>query len=259
VFSTTYEAKFADFRLFWTAVVGQGEQAAPFIEATTGLIYLRERWYDPSTGTFLNPDSLGYRDSSNLYAFCASDPVNCSDPDGLARRTANGGTNYIGDWGDEYNGGIGFWAITRNTVGNSISDFLMLDAFADASYVAGDSTRSPSERAWAAAKGTGIAVLDLAGGQLLSSAGKAALRVPGVRTLVGSIAASRVGRVLAAEVNPLRWFDDLGEAAARGLNEGLAEAAVELAPKRFSICTSEKLRTCMGSALSLRFFQSCRT
>ena len=42
----------------------------------------RNRWYDPATGTFLSPDPLGYQDSSNLYAFCAGDPVNNSDPTG---------------------------------------------------------------------------------------------------------------------------------------------------------------------------------
>ncbi|MEO8378866.1 MAG: RHS repeat-associated core domain-containing protein, partial [Acidobacteriota bacterium] len=58
-------------------------QALPFAEPATGLVFARERWYDPGTGSFLTPDPLGYWDSSNLYAFCAGDPVNCSDPDGM--------------------------------------------------------------------------------------------------------------------------------------------------------------------------------
>jgi len=60
-----------------------GFKAAPFVEPATGMAYFRARWYDPSTGTFLTPDPIGYRDSSNLYAYCAGDPVNCSDPLGL--------------------------------------------------------------------------------------------------------------------------------------------------------------------------------
>ncbi|MFL6247605.1 MAG: RHS repeat-associated core domain-containing protein [Thermoanaerobaculia bacterium] len=55
----------------------------PLREPATGLIYSRARWYDSSTGTFLSPDPTGYTDSSNLYAFCGDDPVNCSDPSGL--------------------------------------------------------------------------------------------------------------------------------------------------------------------------------
>ncbi|MBW3670192.1 MAG: RHS repeat-associated core domain-containing protein, partial [Acidobacteria bacterium] len=62
---------------------GVDNKAAPFIEPATGLVYLRARWYDPGTGTFLTPDPLGYRDSSNLYAYAAGDPVNRHDPTGL--------------------------------------------------------------------------------------------------------------------------------------------------------------------------------
>jgi RHS repeat-associated protein len=59
-------------------------QALPFVEPMTGLIYARNRWYDPKTGSWLSPDPLGYQDSANLYAFCGGDPVNCSDPTGEA-------------------------------------------------------------------------------------------------------------------------------------------------------------------------------
>lgn len=55
-------------------------QALPFADPMTGLVYARARWYDPVTGSFLSPDPLGYRDSSNLYAFGAGDPVNNRDP-----------------------------------------------------------------------------------------------------------------------------------------------------------------------------------
>ncbi len=32
--------------------------------------------------TFLSPDPAGYRDSANLHANCAGDPINCGDPTG---------------------------------------------------------------------------------------------------------------------------------------------------------------------------------
>jgi RHS repeat-associated protein len=59
-------------------------KAAPFVEPMTGHIYMRGRWYDPRTGTFLTPDPAGYRDSASLYSYCGGDPVNCSDPTGNA-------------------------------------------------------------------------------------------------------------------------------------------------------------------------------
>jgi RHS repeat-associated protein len=62
--------------------MAMGFKAAPFVEAATGLVYLRERWYDASTGTFLTPDPMAYEDSSNLYAGFALDPVNNFDPTG---------------------------------------------------------------------------------------------------------------------------------------------------------------------------------
>ncbi len=59
-------------------------QAQPFTEPLTRHNYVRARWYDPDTGTWLSPDPIGYRDSSNLYAFAGGDPVNCADPTGQA-------------------------------------------------------------------------------------------------------------------------------------------------------------------------------
>jgi RHS repeat-associated protein len=63
-------------------------KAAPFQEPATGLVFMRDRIYDPSTGAFLTPDPEGYLDSSNQYVFCGGDPVNCSDPTG---RMGDGG------------------------------------------------------------------------------------------------------------------------------------------------------------------------
>jgi RHS repeat-associated protein len=232
-----------------------GFKAAPFVEAGTGLVNLRERWLEQSTGTFLGPDRVGYRDSSSLYVFCGSDPVNCSDPLGLARQTKNGGTNWFGDLGDvvDVQTGPWYWRNATQTVsagldffGNTLSYGLALDAWADANVVVGDSSRSTGERAWAATKGVGIAAMNLVGGEIVGTAGRVLLKIPGARTVVSKIAASRVGRVLGAEVNPLRWFDGLGEAVARGLNEGLEEATQQLAAQKFSVVYIGKIADLRG-------------
>jgi RHS repeat-associated protein len=63
---------------------GEDIHGYPFVEPANGKVYARARWYDPHTGTFMSPDPMGYQDSSNMYAFCGGDPVNCSDPRGEA-------------------------------------------------------------------------------------------------------------------------------------------------------------------------------
>jgi hypothetical protein len=50
---------------------------------------VRDRWYDPERGSWLSPDPVGYRDSSNLYAFAGGDPVNGRDPTGTCKQKAN--------------------------------------------------------------------------------------------------------------------------------------------------------------------------
>jgi RHS repeat-associated protein len=59
-----------------------GFQGLP-IDAETGLIYVRNRFYDPELGTFISADPLGYADGPSMYAFAGSNPVNLRDPLGL--------------------------------------------------------------------------------------------------------------------------------------------------------------------------------
>lgn len=50
-----------------------------------GLYDLRNRFYSPDIGRFLQPDPIGFRgDRSNLYRYCRNNPVNRIDPSGLA-------------------------------------------------------------------------------------------------------------------------------------------------------------------------------
>ena len=50
---------------------------------TSGLQYLRNRYYDPRTGRFTQLDPIGLAGGLNLYGFGGGDPVNFSDPFGL--------------------------------------------------------------------------------------------------------------------------------------------------------------------------------
>ena len=56
------------------------------LDSETGLYYLNARYYDPETASFISQDS--YRGETNdagqwnLYAYCAGDPINATDPSG---------------------------------------------------------------------------------------------------------------------------------------------------------------------------------
>lgn len=54
-----------------------------------GLYYNRARYYNPYTGRFLQTDPSGYSDGMNWYAYCGSNPLNCTDPTGLYADTNN--------------------------------------------------------------------------------------------------------------------------------------------------------------------------
>ena len=56
-----------------------GAAADPF----SGLLYLRNRWYDPASGSWLSEDPMGDRDSPNLYGFVGARPHEKTDPLGL--------------------------------------------------------------------------------------------------------------------------------------------------------------------------------
>jgi RHS repeat-associated protein len=64
--------------------IGFGGQNGYFTDSDTaaGLVCLGHRYYDPSTGRFINRDPIGYAGGENLYAFCGGNPVNCKDPTG---------------------------------------------------------------------------------------------------------------------------------------------------------------------------------
>ena len=85
-----------------------GFQGRP-VDPETGLMYFRNRYYDPQAGIFVTADPLGYIDGPSMYAFARFDPINSGDPLGLydeasaeQRRRDAQRRRCAGKSGDEY-------------------------------------------------------------------------------------------------------------------------------------------------------------
>jgi len=53
-------------------------------DSDTGLYYYRARYYDPKVGRFVTRDPIGFKGGINQYAYAGNNPVNWTDPTGLA-------------------------------------------------------------------------------------------------------------------------------------------------------------------------------
>ena len=97
-------------------------QANPFryrgyyFDTESGLYYLQSRYYDPSTGRFINADDTavlglseltGEVSGTNLFAYCYNDSVNMKDPDGHLPKWLN---DFCRGFKDGFVGGAsGLW------------------------------------------------------------------------------------------------------------------------------------------------------
>jgi RHS repeat-associated protein len=76
---------FGTLRSGWFDNVGNSLQfAARQYDTETGLIYFRARYYDPQVARFVSEDPLGLGGGINPYVYAGNDPINASDPSGLA-------------------------------------------------------------------------------------------------------------------------------------------------------------------------------
>ena len=85
-----------------------------YYDAEMGTIYLRARYYNPSTGRFISRDSFAGRRSDplslNLYTYCRNNPIRFIDPSGHITVNSQWDWAYYvakGDINYEYYGGNG--------------------------------------------------------------------------------------------------------------------------------------------------------
>jgi RHS repeat-associated protein len=52
-------------------------------QGTTGMLYRRNRYFDPKSGQFTQADPIGIAGGMNVFGFADGDPINFSDPFGL--------------------------------------------------------------------------------------------------------------------------------------------------------------------------------
>ncbi|MFD2691810.1 ricin-type beta-trefoil lectin domain protein [Streptomyces phyllanthi] len=89
-------------------------------DASSGLVHLGAREYDPTTGRFLSADpvlDLADPVQMNGYVYCENNPVTFADPSGLASEGGNGG-DYGGPSASQES-----WA--KKTLNTSIADVIM--------------------------------------------------------------------------------------------------------------------------------------
>ena len=85
-----------------------------YYDTESGLYYLQSRYYDPTTGRFVNADDVGYLGASenNLFSYCTNNPINMVDYNGNIPNWIITGVIHVaitGCWG--IIGWIGYYAV----------------------------------------------------------------------------------------------------------------------------------------------------
>ncbi|MGH6645595.1 RHS repeat-associated core domain-containing protein [Aquabacterium sp.] len=86
----------------WGRVIGTGGTMPTYgysgrePDLSTGYMYYRARYYDPTLGRFLGRDPIGLEGGINAYAYVDNNPVNFTDPSGLYAKSISNTLSGVG-------------------------------------------------------------------------------------------------------------------------------------------------------------------
>ncbi|MEU7384191.1 MULTISPECIES: RHS repeat-associated core domain-containing protein [unclassified Streptomyces] len=136
----------------------------------TGLLYYRDRYYDPQTGRFISQDPSGFAGGTNLYQYALSSPTTYTDPTGNNPMIAacvvgglmDGGLNWLTqrlsgrkvNWGQVGQSaaigclsgmlGEGLGAMLQGRLGSKLGSCALPNSFTgDTTVLMADGTRKP--------------------------------------------------------------------------------------------------------------------
>ncbi|HEX6808723.1 MAG TPA: RHS repeat-associated core domain-containing protein, partial [Gemmatimonadaceae bacterium] len=101
----------------WSGSLIEGQRDA------SGLLYKRNRYYDPASGRFTSQDPLGLGGGLNVYGFAGGDPVNQDDPFGLCPYSGKERNTNLDDCPDDKRRDA-FKLLNRNALGRSYIKFV---------------------------------------------------------------------------------------------------------------------------------------
>jgi len=87
-------------------------------QGTTGMLYRRNRYFDPNSGQFTQADPIGIAGGMNAFGFASGDPVNFSDPFGLCPPWSGCIAQAIANWGAQRGGTLGALALNSGAALN---------------------------------------------------------------------------------------------------------------------------------------------
>jgi RHS repeat-associated protein len=206
-----------------STVVNNFRFPGQYYDQETGLHYNYFRDYHPGIGRYVEPDPIGLRGGTNMYAYCMNDPVNLADPSGqigpagmvigaisggiagfvAGAQAGNMWAGVIGGAGGAliggFVGGVGGFAFSPQVgaiVGGIVGGVIGGASGGVIAKKLEDPDASTEEKVLAMAKGAGIGIVTGTTGGLIGAAGLSIGATGYAVNLAGAVIATPIACVL---------------------------------------------------------------